>query len=76
MLQSLQALARGTNEQCIAVVQSGGDKGVDQLFSIWESESRAGSGIVTQVMGGYLAEPVYKSFKGEVGVNFHSEVGD
>lgn len=29
VLQPLQALARDPNEKCIAVVQSGGDKGMD-----------------------------------------------
>ena len=34
VLEPLEALARGPDEKCIAVIQPRGDKGVDQLFSI------------------------------------------
>ena len=34
VLEPLQALARDPDEKCITVVQSGGDKGMDQLFGI------------------------------------------
>ena len=34
VLKPLQTLARDPNEKCIAVVQSGGDKGMYQFFSI------------------------------------------
>ena len=34
VLEPLQALARDPDEKCITIVQSGGDKGMDELFSI------------------------------------------
>lgn len=34
VLELLNALARDPNEECIAIVQPGGDEGVDQLFCI------------------------------------------
>ena len=41
VLQSLQALARDPNEEGIAVVKSGGDKGMDQLLCIRKREEGA-----------------------------------
>ena len=38
VLQSLDALARDPDEECITVVQSGGDKGVDELLCICQGE--------------------------------------
>ena len=38
VLEPLKALARDPDEKSIAIVQPGGDKGVDQLFSIRKSE--------------------------------------
>lgn len=34
--------ARNPNEQCVAVVQSSGKKGVNQFFCIWKAERGAG----------------------------------
>lgn len=34
VLEPLQALARNPDEKCVTVVQSGGDEGMEQLFSI------------------------------------------
>ena len=34
ILQSLKTRIRDPDEKCITIVQSGGDKGVDQLFGI------------------------------------------
>ena len=42
----LEALARGPDEECITVVQPGGDKGVDQLFSVGQSEGGAEFGYI------------------------------
>ena len=49
VLELLKALARGPDEKCIAVIQPGGDKGVDQLFSIRQGEGRAEFGYVSEV---------------------------
>ncbi|XP_053181430.1 LOW QUALITY PROTEIN: P2X purinoceptor 4-like [Scomber japonicus] len=40
ILELLNALARDPDEECVAVVQPGGDKGVDQFFCVCEGESR------------------------------------
>ena len=34
VVEPLQALAGDPDEKCITIVQSGGDKGMDELFSI------------------------------------------
>jgi len=34
VLEPLQALTRDPDEKCITIVQSGEDKGMDELFSI------------------------------------------
>ena len=34
VLEPLQALTRDPDEKCITIVQSGGDKSMDELFSI------------------------------------------
>ena len=34
VLEPLQALTRDPDENCITIVQSGGDKGMDELFCI------------------------------------------
>ena len=34
VLEPLQALARDPDEKCVPVVQSGGDKGMDQFFGV------------------------------------------
>ena len=38
VLEPLDALARDPNEECIAVVQPGGDKGMDELLCISQGE--------------------------------------
>ncbi|XP_049431857.1 protein starmaker-like [Epinephelus fuscoguttatus] len=39
VLELLNALARDPDEECIAIFQPGGDKGVDQLFCICQTET-------------------------------------
>ena len=34
ILEPLQALARDPDEKCIAIVQPGGDEGVDEFFGV------------------------------------------
>ena len=49
VLKPLQTPAEEYNEECTLLIQSGGDKGVDQLFSIREGESGAEFGNDTEV---------------------------
>lgn len=49
VLQSLQTPARDPDEECITVVQPGGDKGMDQLLSIREGEGGTEFGDVPEV---------------------------
>ena len=48
ILELLKALARDPDEKFIAIVEPGGDKGVDKLFSILQGQS------------GVEARPVYR----------------
>ena len=48
VLQSLHALARDPDEECITIVQPGGDKGVDKLLSICQGECWTEFGDVRQ----------------------------
>ena len=41
VLQSLHALARDPDEECITIFQPGGDKGVDKLLCICQGERLA-----------------------------------
>ncbi|XP_038160711.1 GDNF family receptor alpha-2-like, partial [Cyprinodon tularosa] len=50
VLKPLQTLFRDPNEKCVAIVQSGGDKGMDQLLGVWEGENGTEFGDVTEVV--------------------------
>ena len=50
VLQSLDVLARDPNEECITVVQSGGDEGVDELLCICQDECWTEFGDVPEVV--------------------------
>ncbi len=76
VLQSLNASARDPDEECIAVVQPGGDKGVDKLLCIFQGESRAEFGDVSEVVESCLTEVLNVGVKGELRVNFNTQVGD
>ena len=54
VLQLLDVLARNPNEKCVTVVQPGGDKGVDKLFSIWQAECGAEFSNMSEVVEGGL----------------------
>ena len=41
VLEPLEALTRDPDEECIAIVQPGGDEGVDEFLSIWQGEGGA-----------------------------------
>uniref|UniRef100_A0A3P9AFE1 Pulmonary surfactant-associated protein B n=1 Tax=Esox lucius TaxID=8010 RepID=A0A3P9AFE1_ESOLU len=49
VLQSLKAPARDPDEECVAVVKSGGDKGMDQLLCIRKREKGAKFGDVPEI---------------------------
>ena len=76
VLELLKALARGPDEECIAVIQPGGDKGVDQLFSIRQSEGGAEFGYVFEMEEGGFTEVFDVGVIVEVGVHFYAKVGD
>ena len=59
VLQSLDVLARDPNEECITVVQSGGDTGMDELLCICLGESILTPRLVTdKVRGMFWPEKV------------------
>lgn len=74
VLELLQVAARDPDEECVAIVQSGGDKGMDQLLGIREGESGAEFGDVPKVVEGGLADMVNVRFEGELGVHFDAEI--
>ena len=76
VLELLKALARGPDEECVAVIQPGGNKGVDQLFSIRQSEGGAEFGYISEVEEGGFAEVFNMGLIVEVGVHFDAQVGD
>ena len=76
VLELLDAFVRDPDEECIAVVQPGGDKGVDQLFGVRQSECGAEFGDVPEVIKGVLAQLFNVGLKGQMGVHFNTQVGD
>lgn len=52
VLQLLDVLAWDPDEECVAIVQPGGDKGVDEFFAIGESEYGAENCNVPEVKEG------------------------
>ena len=56
VLEPLEALARDPDEECITIIQPGGDKGVDELLGIWQGECGAEFGNVTEMKKGGLAQ--------------------
>ena len=56
VLEPLEAFAGDPDEECIAVVQPGGDEGVDEFLCVWESECGAEFGDVPEMEEGGLAD--------------------
>ena len=75
-LEFLESFAGGPNEEGIAVVESGGDEGVDELLGIRYGEGGAESGDVFQVEVTGFAQMFDVAFKGQVRVPSHTKVGD
>ena len=74
VLELPDAFVRDPDEECIAVVQPGGDKGVDQLFGVGQSECGAEFGDVPEVIKGVLAQLFNVSLKGQMGVYTKSDI--
>ena len=76
VLQPLDVFAGDPDEECVAVVQPGGDKGVDKFFGIGESEYGAEFCNVPEVEEGGFAEILNVGLKGQVRIHFDSKVSD
>ena len=76
VLESLDAFARDPDEECVTVVQPGGDKGVDELLCICQGECWTEFSDVPEVVEGSLTEVFDVGVKGELGVHFNTQVGD
>jgi hypothetical protein len=75
VLELLDALARDPDE-CIAVIQPGGDKGVDELLRICQGECRPGFGNVFEVVECGLAVVIDVGVIVQLLVHFNTQVGD
>jgi len=76
VLQLLDVLARDPDEECVAVIQPGGDKGMDKFFGIRESECGAEFCNVPEVEKGGLAKMFDMGLIGQVRVHSDTEVSD
>ena len=76
VLDLLDALARDPDEECIAVIRPGGDKGVDELLCICLGECRPEFGNVVEVVECGLAEVIGVGVIVQLPVHFNTQVGD
>ena len=76
VLELLDALARDPDEECIAVIRPGGDKGVDELLCICLGECRPEFGNVVEVVECGLAEVIGVGVIVQWPVHFNTQVGD
>lgn len=76
ILELLHAPARDPDEECVAVVQPGGDKGVDEFLSSWEGKGRAQFGNITEVKEGSFANGIDMFVKRKVGVKLDPKIGN
>lgn len=74
ILQSLQAFLRDPDEKCVAVIQSGGDKGVDQFFSICQCWTEFCN--ISEMVERCLAEVFDKGFDAELWVKSYTKIGN
>ena len=49
ILQFLETFARNPDEDCLAIVQPGGDEGMDKLYCIYQSECGMEFGNISEV---------------------------
>ena len=75
VLQTLDVLSGDPDEECVAVVQPGGDKGVDKFFGIGESEYGAEFCNVPEEEEGGFAKMLNVGHKGQR-VHSDNEVSD
>ena len=76
VLQLLDVLTWDPNEECVAVVQPGGDKGVDKFLCIRDSEYGAKFCNITEVKEGGFAKLFNVSLKSQVRVHSNTKVCD
>ena len=76
ILQFLRNRGGETIQDAIAVVESGGDEGVNKCFSGWEGESGSKTCYVPEVEEGCFGDVVYVFFEGECGVHVDAKVSD
>ncbi len=76
VLKLLNAFARDPNEECIALVQPGGDKGVDKLLCICQSKWRMEFGDVFEVIKGGFTQLLDVGFEREMRIHSNTQVGN
>lgn len=76
VLQLLDVFAGDPNEECVTVVQHGGDKGMDRFFSIRERKCRAEFYNIYKVNEGDLVKVFDMGLKGQTRVYSDTKVGD
>ena len=72
----MEASAGDPDEKCVVVVQSGGDKGVDKLLSLRESESGTEFYSVSEVVKSGLGVVLEVRLTGQLRVKSHTPVGE
>ena len=76
VLEPLEAPARNPDEECVAIVEPGGDKGVDKLLCSMEGEGGAEFCNIAEVEEGGFANFVYMFIKCELGVEYDPQICD
>lgn len=71
ILELLKAPARNPDEECIAVIQPGGDKSMDELLCSRKGEGGAQFGNITKVKECSFAYGGDMTVEGKVGVKFY-----
>ncbi len=73
ILEPLEALARDPDEECITVVQPGGDKGMDKFLCCRTGERWPEFGDITEVKEGSFANMIDMIVKAKMGVKPDSQ---
>ena len=76
VLQSLDGFAGDPDEELIAIVKPGRDKGMDELLCICQGEGGAEFFDVPKMVESCLGKVFYVGLQGEVGVHLHAQVSD
>lgn len=72
ILEPLEALARDPDEECVTIVQPGGDKGMDELLCSRSEGRWPESGDITQEKEGSLSNIIDVIVKAKRGSNLDS----